>query len=84
MLASSTHAVSNTLVTIKKRLENLRISNVDDTSFLTELIEDDDLETDYLEQLDDTSSENIDKAIDIKLLEIEITELELIFMKFEV
>jgi superfamily II DNA/RNA helicase len=76
LLASSTHAVSNTLVTIKKRLENLRISNVDDTSFLTELIEDDDLETDYLEQLDDTSSANIDQAIDIKLLEIEITELE--------
>lgn len=50
LLASSSHAVVNTLETIKKRLEELRDDKVIDSGFLERLIEDDDLESDYLEE----------------------------------
>lgn len=59
LLASSTHAVHNTLITIKRRLEVLHDHQVDDTNFLAELIESDDLETDYLEELE---SDGVDES----------------------
>lgn len=51
LLASSSHAIVNTMETIKQRLERLRDDQPqDDEEFLDHLIEDDDLETDYLEE----------------------------------
>lgn len=49
LLASSSHAVVNTLEAIKKRLEALRDDKEEATDFLEALIEDDDLEDDYLD-----------------------------------
>ncbi|MBS0586832.1 MAG: DEAD/DEAH box helicase family protein [Proteobacteria bacterium] len=58
LLASSSHAIVNTMETIKQRLERLRDDQPqNDEEFLDHLIEDDDLETDYLEEdLDDADS----------------------------
>tara|TARA_R110001599_G_scaffold336565_1_gene554377 strand:- start:19766 stop:22663 length:2898 start_codon:yes stop_codon:yes gene_type:complete len=50
LLASSSHAVVNTLEVIKKRLEALRDDKGDESNFLEKLIEDDDLESDYLDE----------------------------------
>ncbi len=49
LLASSSHAVVNTLIAIKSRLEFLRDDKEQEADFLEQLIEDDDLEDDYLE-----------------------------------
>ena len=76
LLASSTHAVHNTLITIKSRLETLREHQVDDTAFITKLIESDDLETDYLEELDNDSVDDSEQVIDKEQLELEILELQ--------
>ena len=76
LLASSTHAVHNTLITIKSRLETLREHQVDDTAFITKLIESDDLETDYLEELDNDSVDDTEQVIDKEQLELEILELQ--------
>ena len=57
LLASSSHAIVNTMETIKQRLIKLRDDlPQDDEEFLDNLIEDDELETDYLE---DDDSEDI-------------------------
>ncbi len=83
LLASSSHAVLNTLKTIKKRLEKLRDENIDD-DFLSQLIEDDDLENDYIEEQFDGSEEvenQTEDVIDMLLLEQEITELDLFINK---
>lgn len=58
LLASSSHAIVNTMETIKQRLERLRDDQPqNDEEFLDHLIEDDDLETDYLEEdLEDADS----------------------------
>lgn len=51
LLASSSHAIVNTMETIKQRLICLKDDlPQDDEEFLDNLIEDDDLETDYLEE----------------------------------
>lgn len=51
LLASSSHAIVNTMETIKQRLMSLKDDMPqDDENFLDNLIEDDDLETDYLEE----------------------------------
>lgn len=75
LLASSTHAVHNTLITIKRRLETLRDHRVDDTNFIAELIESDDLETDYLEELESDSVDSSEQVIDKEQLNREIIEL---------
>ena len=49
LLASSSHAVVNTLKAIKARLELLRDDRLTNDNFLEQLIEDDDLEDDYLD-----------------------------------
>lgn len=74
LLASSTQAVLNTLVTIKHRLENLRDKQTDDLDIIAELIENDDLQTDYLEELDSVDNES-EQTIDKARLELEIVEL---------
>ena len=75
LLASSTHAVHNTLITIKRRLEILRDHPVDDTDFIAKLIENDDLETDYLEELDSEGIDDSEQVIDKEQLNLEIIEL---------
>ena len=57
LLASSSHAIVNTMETIKQRLMRLRGDlPQDDGEFIDQLIEDNDLETDYPEE----EAENID------------------------
>lgn len=75
LLASSTHAVHNTLITIKRRLETLRDHQLDDNDFIAELIESDDLETDYLEELESEAVEDSEQVIDKEQLQLEIIEL---------
>jgi len=75
LLASSTHAVHNTLITIKRRLGTLRDHHVDDTDFIAELIESDDLETDYLEELDSEGFDESEQVIDKEQLQLEIIEI---------
>ena len=75
LLASSTHAVHNTLLTIQRRLETLQDHQIDDTDFIAELIENDDLETDYLEELDSEGSDDSEQIIDKEQLQLEIIEL---------
>lgn len=77
LLASSSHAVLNTLEAIKRRLEKLRDQNIDE-DFIVNLIEDDDLETDYLEEFTNEKEDNTedDKSfINVEQLEIEIQEI---------
>ena len=61
LLASSSHAVVNTLKTIKSRLELLRDEKLTEDNFLEHLIEDDDLEDEYLE--DDSFDEELSKLL---------------------
>ncbi len=82
LLASSTHAVTATLEHIQKRLEALKNNSTQETAeeFIQALIEEDELEDDYLESLDDDIEENThlelnDNSLDIKKLDLEITEL---------
>jgi superfamily II DNA/RNA helicase len=82
LLASSTHAVTATLEHIQKRLEALKNNSTQETAeeFIQALIEEDELEDDYLESLDNDIEENVnielnDNAFDIKKLDQEITEL---------
>lgn len=61
LLASSSHAVVNTLKAIKTRLELLRDEKLTEDNFLEHLIEDDDLEGEYLE--DDDFDEEVSKFL---------------------
>lgn len=79
LLASSSHAVVNTLVAIKTRLELLRDEKLSDDDFLEHLIEDDDLEDDYLDDeafpfLVDEESEPQVKH-DVERIQSEILEI---------
>jgi hypothetical protein len=78
LLASSPHAIINTLRTIKIRLEAIRDGqkSEDDDNFLDALLEDDDIEADYLEE--DESDIDNEKTPDRKLEQLneEITLLE--------
>lgn len=85
LLASSSHAVVNTLQAIKKRLELLKDDKEDSDDFLETLIEDDDLEDDYLDDeafsflLDDDQlkqkEEEKEKRKDIEAIQAEIDEI---------
>lgn len=81
LLASSSHAVLNTLKTIIKRLESLKVSTKNDIDIVATLVDDDDLEQEYLEEID--SFHASDDDIDLKLLEEEISEIRLYIDKAE-
>jgi len=83
LLASSTHAVHNTLITINRRLEALKADQADDTDIVAELIENDDLETDYLEELDTDIIDDTEQVIDKEQLNQEIVELTLLIEQAE-
>lgn len=79
LLASSSYAVVNTLKVIKTRLELLRDEKQADDNFLEKLIEDDDLEDDYLDDeafpfLKD--EEEIELNHDIEKINSEIADIE--------
>jgi superfamily II DNA/RNA helicase len=75
LLASSTHAVLNTLITIRNRLVKLSNNQQDDTDIIADLIENDDLESDYLDELESESVEDSEQIIDQKQLKLEIEEI---------
>lgn len=81
LLASSTCAVTATLKQIHNRLSLLRDQQTVSHNFLRHLIEDEELEDEYLEELENVASEAVETDIDSKQinsesLEEEITELE--------
>lgn len=78
LLASSSHAVVNTLSAIKNRLVKLREDRLDDDSFLESLIEDDDLEDSYLdeEEIEETEKEPSKEKPNIAHVNNEIEEIE--------
>ncbi len=81
LLASSSHAIVNTMETIKQRLIRLR-DNLpqDDEEFLENLIEDDDLETDLLEDagLEDETENAIEVSEPEKTKERIQAEIDLV------
>jgi ERCC4-related helicase len=78
LLASSTCAVTETLNRIRKRLNLLRDKQPVSDDFLKNLIEEDELEEEYLEELEDEldADANEKPDIDIEQVEAEIAELE--------
>lgn len=81
LLASSSHAVFNTLHTILKRLESLKEDSKGEYDLVASLVDQGDLEYDYLEELDNENSN--DQDIDIDLLDDEIKEVKLFIHKAE-
>ena len=76
LLASSSNAVLNTLKTIKRRLETLRDENIDD-DFLLKLIDEEDIETDYLDEYEpDANEEPNTQPINREQLDGEIQDIE--------
>lgn len=75
LLASSSHAVLNTLETILKRLESLKERTESDIDVVGTLVEHDDLEQEYLEEIDTLPASDDD--IDLELLEDEINKIKL-------
>lgn len=78
LLASSPHAIINTLKTIKSRLESIKneTSEMDDEDFLEALLEDDDIKTDYLEEDDAELVEETYPVKKIERLDEEIATLD--------
>ena len=74
-MASSTHAVLNTLITIRNRLVKLSNNQQDDTDIIADLIENDDLESDYLDELESENVDDSEQIIDQKQLKSEIEEI---------
>jgi ERCC4-related helicase len=81
LLASSSHAIANTLDTMKARLELLRDTPKrpqDDEDFVADLIESEELEEDYLDEiLEGTTDEDAEEKpkLDLPKLKDEIDEL---------
>lgn len=79
LLASSTFAVMNTLEVMQRRLLDLKDNKVSSHSdVLLQIIEDDDIETDYLDEADFDSllnEEDAKEAVDHQKLSLEIKEL---------
>lgn len=80
LLASSSHAIANTLETMKARLEAMRQApkQADDDSFIETLIENDELEEDYLDEILEGTTEEEEQPepkYDLKKLANEIEEL---------
>lgn len=80
LLASSPSAVTNTLQVMLARLETLRDENVNDDTrdIIQEIIEDDDLESEYLDEFEEDFSVNqtSERSFDKGELEAEIEELK--------
>ncbi|MBB5021361.1 SNF2-related protein [Desulfurispira natronophila] len=78
LLASSSYAVLNTLETIKKRLILLEQSQPPLDDLISTLVEDDDLESDYLDEFDESEQEEEtpDAPFDALKLRNEIQEIE--------
>lgn len=64
LLASSTPAILGTLRTIRTRLDKLLVEDaaIDDANLVEQLIEDDDLETDYLEEIDGSDVDDVESS----------------------
>jgi len=77
LLASSSYAVLNTLQTMKNRLLALQTGSPEVIDIITTLVEDDDLEQEYLEEVNISSDSVAENDIDQGLLAEEIAELEL-------
>jgi ERCC4-related helicase len=80
LLASSSHAIANTLDTMRSRLEAMRHAprSPNDEEFVEKLIESEELEDDYLDEiLDDTTeeSEQGGREVDLQKLIDEIADL---------
>lgn len=81
LLASSSHAIAKTLDTMKVRLDQLRESPKrvqDDQAFMENLIESEELEEDYLDEVLESTAENADLTnpkLDLAKLKNEIDEL---------
>jgi len=81
LLASSSHAIANTLETMKTRLEEMRDTpkqDEEDDDFVEELIENEELEDDYLDEiLEGTTDEEENRSSDLDRpkLNSEINEL---------
>lgn len=86
LLSSSTKAVLNNLQILKYRLEKLASDGSDksDIDIIQQIITDDDLEDDFVEELDSSSETQQEKGpIDFSALHTEISELELLIKKAE-
>lgn len=59
LLASSSHAVLNTLETIKRRLVDLKVQAKSDLDIISELVESDDLGEEYSEYVEETQSNTL-------------------------
>ena len=81
LLASSSHAIANTLDTMKFRLEEMRDAperTTGDDEFMEELIENEELEDDYLDEILERTTddeEQVEQEIDREKLGGEIDEL---------
>ena len=78
LLASSPHAIINTLQTIKTRLEAMRedAPDTDDDDFLETILQDDDMGVDYIEEDEnDEVNDAPPESVDIAQLDEEITLL---------
>lgn len=85
LLSSSTKAVLNNLQILKYRLEKLASDGEDDSAIdiVQQIITDDDLEDDFVDELDSTSEAQEKKPIDFSALHAEISELEILIKKAE-
>ncbi len=82
LLASSSHAIASTLETMKARLEDMRDKpkeEDDAEEFMEELIDTEELEDDYLDEILDGTTDNEDgeeeESLDLQKLNDEINEL---------
>ncbi|MDW1518946.1 SNF2-related protein [Vibrio sp. Vb5032] len=85
LLSSSTKAVLNNLQILKYRLEKLAQNgaNESEIDIVQQIITDDDLEDDFVDEFESAPEEQEGKKIDLKALQAEIVELELLIAKAE-
>lgn len=78
LLASSAHAIVGTLQTIRERLQRMLDGAAEDPAFIAKLIEDEELEDDYLEEteLDADADASADGVVDVSALRAEIAEID--------
>ncbi len=85
LLSSSTKAVLNNLQILKHRLEKLDRDGEDKSAIdiIQQIITDDDLEDDFVDELDSTSETQEKRPIDFTALHAEIFELKILIKKAE-
>jgi len=83
LLASSSHAVVHTLQVIKQRIELLRDEKITHDDFIEKLIEDDDLDDEYLDsdEFSFLEEDNNEATKDVEKINCEITEISLLIEK---